>query len=98
MVVARQEIEYLAPVPYQQHPLDVQLWFGKLGGSSMDIRYEVRSPLETAGDGGQTLYCRGATTVVKVNGASGRPVRITTEERTAWEPYLDEPVALREAR
>ena len=28
-LIARQEIEYLRPVPYQRNPLDVQLWFGK---------------------------------------------------------------------
>src|SRR5690606_25574669 len=36
-LVARQEIEYLRPVPYQRNPLDVQLWFGKLGGSSIEV-------------------------------------------------------------
>jgi len=35
-LIARQEVEYLAPVPYQRFPLDVQLWFGALGGSSME--------------------------------------------------------------
>ena len=52
-LIARQEIEYLAPVPYQRHPLDVQMWFGKLGGSSIEVCYEVCSPIETAGDAGR---------------------------------------------
>ena len=43
-LIARQEIEYLRPVPYQREPLDVQLWFGRLGGSSMEVCYEVFSP------------------------------------------------------
>ena len=51
-LIARQEIEYLAPVPYQRHPLDVQMWFGKLGGSSIEVCYEVCSPRETAGEHG----------------------------------------------
>jgi len=59
-LIARQEIEYLAPVPYQRHPLDVQMWFGKLGGSSIEVCYEVCSPRETAGEHGrQTIYARG---------------------------------------
>ena len=27
-LIARQEIEYLAPVPYMRQPLDVRLWLG----------------------------------------------------------------------
>ncbi|MGP3536515.1 acyl-CoA thioesterase [Microbacterium sp. RD1] len=92
-LVARQEVEYLAPVPYGRYPLDVQLWFGKLGGSSVEVCYEVCSPPETAGDGGQVVYARASTVVVKVDAASGKPLRLSAEERAAWEPFLDEPIA-----
>lgn len=91
-LIARQEIEYLAPVPYQRHPLDVQLWFGALGGSSVEVCYEVCSPIETAGARGQTVYARATTVLVKVDAASGRPVRISKDERAVWEPYLGEPL------
>ena len=92
-LIARQEIEYLAPVPYQRHPLDVQMWFGKLGGSSIEVCYEVRSPVETAdADGEQTIYARATTVVVKTDAATGRPLRLSTEERAAWGPYLGEPI------
>ncbi len=92
-LIARQEIEYLAPVPYQRHPLDVQLWFGRLGGSSVDVWYEVRSPIETSGEREQTVYARAMSVVVKVDAVSGRPVRLTDQERAAWQPYVDEPLA-----
>ncbi len=91
-LIARQEIEYLAPVPYQRHPLDVQMWFGKLGGSSIEVCYEVCSPLETAGDEGQTVYARATTVVVKVDAATGRPLRLSAGERAAWEPYVGDPI------
>ncbi|MFE7845053.1 acyl-CoA thioesterase [Microbacterium sp. NPDC057407] len=92
-LIARQEIEYLAPVPYQRHPLDVQLWFGRLGGSSIEVCYEVRSPLETATPGSpQTVYARATTVVVKVDAASGRPLRLSAEERAAWSPYAGDPI------
>ncbi|WP_240642283.1 acyl-CoA thioesterase [Microbacterium sulfonylureivorans] len=91
-LIARQEIEYLAPVPYQRHPLDVQMWFAKLGGSSVEVCYEVRSPIETAADGVQTVYARATTVVVKVDAETGRPLRLTPEERTVWSPYLGEPI------
>ena len=92
-LIARQEIEYLAPVPYQRHPLDVQMWFGKLGGSSIEVCYEVCSPRETAGeDGRQTIYARATTVVVKVDAATGKPLRLSAEERTAWSPYVGDPI------
>ncbi|MFT4229776.1 MAG: thioesterase family protein [Microbacterium sp.] len=97
-LIARQEIEYLAPVPYQRHPLDVQLWFGKLGGASVEVCYEVLSPAETAGEQGQTVYARAMTTVVMVDAAGGRPIRISDAARAAWEPYVGPPVAFAHRR
>ncbi|GAA3770162.1 acyl-CoA thioesterase [Microbacterium kribbense] len=98
-LIARQEIEYRAPVPYQREPLDVQMWFSKVIGSSLEVCYEVCSPREAApadsppaeaapAEGTQTVYVRATTTVVKVDAASGRPIRISEVERAAWEPYL----------
>ncbi|BDV30783.1 acyl-CoA thioesterase [Microbacterium terricola] len=92
-LIARQEIEYLAPVPYQRDPLDVQIWFSRLGGSSIEVCYEVCSPLETAQGRTQDVYARATTVVVKVDAASGRPLRLTPEERAVWEPFLGEPLA-----
>ncbi|MFH8250038.1 acyl-CoA thioesterase [Microbacterium sp. B2969] len=91
-LIARQEIEYLAPVPYQRFPLDVQMWFGKLGGSSIEVCYEVCSPREMADAGRQTTYARATTVVVKVDAATGRPLRLTPEERAAWTPYQGDPI------
>ncbi|GAB3602023.1 acyl-CoA thioesterase [Microbacterium aureliae] len=90
-LIARQEIEYRAPVPYQRDPLDVRLWFGKLGGSSIEVCYEVFSP---AGEGrSQTLYARATTVVVKVDAESGRPLRLSDAERAAWEPFTGPAIA-----
>ena len=91
-LIARQEIEYLAPVPYQRDPLDVQLWFGKLGGSSIDVCYEVCSPLQTIAQGRQVVYARATSVVVKADATTGRPIRITPTERAAWEPFLGDPI------
>lgn len=92
-LIARQEIEYLAPVPYQRHPLDVQMWFGKLGGSSIEVCYEVCSPIENATAAQpQTVYARATTVVVKADAETGRPLRLTGEEREAWSPYVGEPI------
>ena len=87
-LIARQEIEYLAPVPYRRAPLDVQLWFGKIGGSSVEVCFEVHAPIGAA----PVLYARATAVVVMVDAVSGRPVRLTETMREAWEPYVGEPI------
>jgi acyl-CoA thioester hydrolase len=91
-LIARQEIEYLAPIPYQRQPVDIELWIGYMGGASLDVCYEVYSPV---GVEPRVLYTRAVTTIVLVGAASERPRRIDDRERAAWEPYLGEPIAFR---
>ena len=88
-LIARQEVEYLAPIPYLRQPLDVQLWLGRLGGASLEVCYEVFSP---EGTEPRTMYSRAATTIVLVDAATQRPRRINDREREAWSPYLEDPV------
>ncbi|PPF71391.1 4-hydroxybenzoyl-CoA thioesterase [Clavibacter michiganensis] len=89
-MIARQEIEYLLPISYGRRPLDVQVWLGRLGGSSLEACYEVRTP---AGVEPAALYARASTTIVLVDARTGRPRRISDDERAAWTRYLEEPVA-----
>ena len=91
-LIARQEIEYLAPIPYQRQPVDIELWIGHMGGASLDVCYEVYSPV---GVEPRVLYTRAVTTIVLVDAASEHPRRIDDRERAAWEPYLGEPIAFR---
>ncbi|WP_062208578.1 acyl-CoA thioesterase [Demequina oxidasica] len=92
-LIAGQQIEYLAPAPYGRRPLDVQLWLGRLGGASIEICYEVRSPI---GDAEQVVYARASTTLVLVDAATERPRRLTDAERDAWGEYVDAPVQFRQ--
>ncbi|WP_091490212.1 acyl-CoA thioesterase [Microbacterium pygmaeum] len=94
-LVARQEIEYLRPVPYGQRPLDVQLWVGRIGGSSVEVCYDVFSPADA---GEQVRYARASAVVVLVDTATGRPTRWGQEERAAWTPFLDDPIAFAKRR
>ena len=87
-LVARQEIEYLAPLSYSQDPVGVELWIGEIGGASLLVCYEVLTPA------GQ-VCARAASSIVKVDAGSGRPVRFTAEEREALAPLLDDPVTFR---
>jgi acyl-CoA thioester hydrolase len=91
-IIARQEIEYLLPIPYLRAPLDVQLWLGRMGGSSLEICYEVWSPIGTEP---RTLYAKAATTVVLLDAKTQTPRRITDAERAACQPYLDSPLEFR---
>jgi acyl-CoA thioester hydrolase len=88
-LIARQEIEYLAPIPYQRRPIVIELWIGRLGGASLEICYELYSP---DGVEPRVLYARAATTLVMVELATNKPVRITDAQRAAWEPYVEPPV------
>jgi acyl-CoA thioester hydrolase len=88
-VIARQEIEYLASIPYMRAPIDIEMWIGKIGGASLEICYEIFSPV---GVTPRTLFTRAATTLVMVKVETGSPQRISDELREAWAPYVEEPV------
>jgi acyl-CoA thioester hydrolase len=89
-LIARQEIEYLLPIPYMRAPIDIELWIGRIGGASLEICYELYSP---AGVTPRQLFTRAATTLVMVTAETGRPKRIPDELRQAWAPYVEEPLA-----
>jgi acyl-CoA thioester hydrolase len=91
-LIARQEVEYLAPIPYQRQPVDIELWIGHMGGASLDVCYEVYSP---TGIEPRVLYTRAITTIVLVDASTERPRRIDDRERAAWEPYLGESITFR---
>jgi acyl-CoA thioester hydrolase len=94
-LIARQEAEYLVPIPYRRQPLDIQLWIGPMGGASLDVCYEIWSP---DGVEPRILYARAATTLVLVDALTQRPRRIKELEREAWAPYVDEPVKFTKRR
>ena len=88
-VVARLETEYMVQMPYLRQPIDVEVWFGGLGGASFDMSYELYSP---AGMLPRILYARASVTLVTVTAGDGRPTRIPSAYREAWADYVEEPV------
>jgi acyl-CoA thioester hydrolase len=88
-LIARQEIEYLQAIPYMRAPLDIELWAGALGGASIDVCYEVYSPV---GVEPRVLYTKAATTVVMVSAETNTPTRVPADLRDAWKPYVEERV------
>jgi acyl-CoA thioester hydrolase len=92
-LIARQQAEYLAPIPYLRDPLDVEMWVGALGGASMDVCYEVYSP---SGVTPRVLFVRALTTIVVIDAAEQKPRRITDSERAVIENIVDAPLIFRE--
>ncbi len=89
-LIARQEVEYLAPIPYMRNPVDIEMWIGRIGGASLEVCYEVYSP---AGVEPRVLFTKAATTLVMVTAETGKPQRIPDDLRAAWAPYVEDPVA-----
>ena len=94
-LVARQEIEYLRPVPYGQRPLDVQLWVGRIGGSSVEVCYEVLQPAGRRAAGRSTPG-RPPSSCWSTPRAA-RPTRWGAAERDAWAPFVGEPIVYAQA-
>lgn len=90
MLVARQEIEYLRPVLYQRAPLSVEMWIGHMGGSSLDLCYEVF----THADAPEAPAARAVSTLVVVSEGTGKPLRLDERQREVWGTYLGTPLAL----
>ena len=89
-LVARTEIEYLRPMPYSSAPLDVEVWLGRMGGASIEVCFELYSPI---GVTPRVLYARAATTIVTVDAASGRPTRFPKHLGEVWGPFREDPIA-----
>lgn len=90
MLVASQQIEFLRVLEYTEHPLTVELWIGKLGGSSLEVHYELVDGSARE----RTVVARAITTVVIVDGITLKPVRLSEAGRASVEPWRDEPLKL----
>ena len=89
--VAHQEIEYLAPLDYPSEPIPVTMWISRIGGASAEVCYEVPTL-----DG--RVAARARTTIVMVTKDTGRPRRITPEERALGSQFVGGPIVFRRAR
>jgi len=91
VLVARHEIEYLAPLDFRHAPVSVDMWATKISGSSFILAYEMRDPDEV----GTTLYVRAETTLVAYDFVGAAPRRLRTDERTALKGVAGQPVPFR---
>lgn len=115
MFVARNEIEYRAPLTYRSKPVIVELWISKIGGASLDVAYRIVENADgenTVGENAngekaeqvlgagqepheQEIYAVASSTLVMVDARTGRPHRISQEQRDAWAPFVQDPVKFR---
>ncbi|CAL8974268.1 hypothetical protein CELL_01745 [Cellulomonas sp. T2.31MG-18] len=82
LVVAKHEIDYLAPLTFRPVPFVVEVWVPRTGRSSVDIAYEIRDAPE---DGAVCLRAR--TRMVQLDAATHLPRPFTDDERAAFEAY-----------
>jgi acyl-CoA thioester hydrolase len=94
ILVARHEIEYLAPLLFRVPPIVVEMWATRIGGAGFDLAYEVRDG-RTATDGGDIVYARAETTLVLYDFATSRPRRMDQPLRDVLEQHSGEPVTFR---
>ncbi|MFJ3100095.1 thioesterase family protein [Streptomyces sp. V1I6] len=83
-VVARHEIDYVRPLVHRHEPVIIESWVTKISAASLTIAYEVKEE-----DDPSTVYVRASTVVVPYNLESQRPRRISAEEKSFLEKYLD---------
>lgn len=97
LLVARSEIEYLAPLVYRPVPVAIDLWVTSLSGASFDMGYEVLD--EKGIDGGcPRVYARAETTLVLFDLATHQLRRMSEKERLTLRDWRDHPVRWRRQR
>ena len=94
-LIARQEIEYLLPIPYLREPIDIEMWIGRVGGASLEVCYEIYTPVNVSP---RELYVRASTTLVLVDSATPRPQRISDEQREVFGRYVEQPLEFAKRR
>ncbi|WP_053385782.1 acyl-CoA thioesterase [Leucobacter japonicus] len=91
MLVASQQIEYTRVLEYSERPITVELWIGKLGGSSLEVHYEIVDGAAAE----RSVVAKAISHIVIVDGVTLRPVRLSEVGRASVEPWMDEPLRMR---
>ncbi|USQ79006.1 acyl-CoA thioesterase [Ornithinimicrobium faecis] len=89
VLVARSEIDYLAPMTFSYEPALVTLWCSAISGASFDISYVVGQR------GSDLTFAKAESTLVTYDLTAQRPRRIAEHERAAMESVAGEPLLLR---
>jgi acyl-CoA thioester hydrolase len=84
MVVAKHEIEYLAPLTWREESIIIEAWVRNLRVSSFAIEYVVRDA--------ERIYATARSVLVPYDLEKQRPRRLSADEKAALEPYLERPL------
>ena len=82
MVVARAEVDFIAPIYTGDIYIDVEIWVNKIGNSSFWLTYEIKN--------GQELLARIKTVQVTVSLETKKSRPINDAERDFLTKYLEE--------
>ena len=82
MVVARAEVDFVAPIYTGDFYLDIEIWVNKIGNSSFGLTYEMKN--------GDELVARVKTVQVTVSMETKKSRPINDAEREFLTKYLEE--------
>ena len=82
MVVARAEVDFIAPIYTGDIYIDVEIWVNKIGNSSFGVTYEMKN--------GDELLARVNTVQVTVSMDTKKSRPINDAERDFLNKYLEE--------
>ena len=82
MVVARAEVDFIAPIYTGDIYIDVEIWVNKIGNSSFGVTYEMKN--------GQELLARIKTVQVTVSLETKKSRPINDAERDFLTKYLED--------
>jgi acyl-CoA thioester hydrolase len=82
MVVARAEVDFIAPIYTGDIYIDVEIWVNKIGNSSFGVTYEMKN--------GEELLARVKTVQVTVSMDTKKSRPINESERDFLSKYLEE--------
>ena len=83
LVVVRTVVDYVRPIRLADAPLVVDTWVCELRAASFTVAYELRT--------GAGVHARATTVLTPFVFETGRPRRLTADERARLETTVDEP-------
>ena len=85
VVVVRHEVEFVTPLTFRRQPVLIDTWVSWIKAGSFAFEYEVYDD----SDAGRVVFLRATTVMAPFVFDTGRPRRITAEERVFLEGYLE---------
>ncbi|HHW50747.1 MAG TPA: acyl-CoA thioesterase [Pseudoclavibacter sp.] len=89
IIVAHQEIEYLAQVAYRSEPILAEVWVTRAVGATIQLGFELWDADRTQ------KYVQATNMIALVPGGHSLPRRLTDMEKAASERFAGDPVVFR---